>query len=307
MMLWDVLVPDTAWDELIVDRATRAGFASFGSCRSGQFVQVKRIRDEVSTEAAGDDARVSRAWKLFLLLHKPCGGLIPKGKLKERFNLFTQGRWEDLSQLCDADALKASSCRRRTQQGDSVEKRADRALDLVQMGELSAARHALEGDPIAPGNRQTLNALQDPERRPLQFPGKPSLRPSSIIFLRRRLIWIRTDSCEVAVSTPRAAGGPSGMTAEHIKVVLESERVCSSLWRMCQEFARGHMPAEILAVRIGRMTALQKPQGGIRGIVVGDFIRCVVARTLAQQLSPAVEQHTSLFQFASVLPTSLKR
>ena len=33
------------------------------------------------------------------------------------------------------------------------------------------------------------------------------------------------------------------------------------------------MPAEILqAVRIGRMTALQKPQGGIRGIVVGDFI-----------------------------------
>ena len=57
---------------------------------------------------------------------------------------------------------KASSRRRRTQQGDSVEKRADRTMDLVQMGELSAARHALEGDPIAPGNRQTLYALQDP-------------------------------------------------------------------------------------------------------------------------------------------------
>ena len=103
-----------------------------------------------------------------MFLHKPArGGLIPKGKLKERFNLFSQGRWEDLihaSQQCDAEASKASSHRRRTQQGDSVEKRADRALDLVQMGELSAARHALEGDPIAPGNRQTLNALQDPER-----------------------------------------------------------------------------------------------------------------------------------------------
>ena len=46
------------------------------------------------------------------------------------------------------------------------------------------------------------------------------------------------------------------------------------------------------------MTALQKPQGGMRGIVVGDFIRWVVARTLAQQLGPAVEQHTSPFQFA---------
>ena len=88
----------------------------------------------------------------------------------------------------------------------------------------------------------------------------------------------------------------ASMTAEHIKVVLESERDCSSLWRMCQEFARGHMPPEILqAVRIGRMTALQKPQGGIRGIVVGDFVRRVVARTLAQQLGPAVEQHTSPF------------
>ena len=84
------------------------------------------------------------------------------------------------------------------------------------------------------------------------------------------------------------------MTAEHIKV----ERDCTSLWRMCPEFARGRMPAEILqAARIGRMTALQKLQGGIRGIVVGDFTRRVVARTLAQQLGPAVEHHTSPFQF----------
>ena len=107
--------------------------------------------------AAGDDARVSRAWKLYLLLPRMLlhilvrGGLVPKEKLKERFILFTQGRWEDLifaSQQCDADALKASSRRRRTQQGDSVEKRADRALDLIQMGALSAARHALEGDPL---------------------------------------------------------------------------------------------------------------------------------------------------------------
>ena len=85
-----------------------------GSCRSGQFVQVKSIRPKflrgayrsslrvALTEAdlgyaAGDDARVSRAWKLFLLLprmllHKPVrGGLVPKVKLKERFILFIAG------------------------------------------------------------------------------------------------------------------------------------------------------------------------------------------------------------------------
>ena len=40
-----------------------------------------------------------------------------------------------------------------------------RAEGLVQMGELSAGRQALEGASLAPGNRQTLDALQDPQRR----------------------------------------------------------------------------------------------------------------------------------------------
>ena len=51
-------------------------------------------------------------------------------------------------------------------------------------------------------------------------------------------------------------------------------------------------------VGLNRMTALQKSSGGVRGIVVGDFLRRLVARTLAQQLAPAVERATSPFQFA---------
>ena len=45
------------------------------------------------------------------------------------------------------------------------------------------------------------------------------------------------------------------------------------------------------------MTALQKPSGRVRGIVAGDIVRRLVARTMAQQLSPAVElllRHTSM-------------
>ena len=60
------------------------------------------------------------------------------------------------------------------------------------------------------------------------------------------------------------------MTAEHLKVVLELERDSKSLCRSLR----------------------------VRGIVVGDFFRQLVARTLAQQLGPAVELHTSPFQFA---------
>ena len=44
------------------------------------------------------------------------------------------------------------------------------------------------------------------------------------------------------------------------------------------------------------MTALQKSSGGIRGIIVGDLR--LVARTLVQQLNPAIEQAMSPFQFA---------
>ena len=46
------------------------------------------------------------------------------------------------------------------------------------------------------------------------------------------------------------------------------------------------------------MTALQKPQDGVQAIVVDDFLRRLVARTLAQQLGPALDLHTSPFQFA---------
>ena len=47
---------------------------------------------------------------------------------------------------------------------------------------------------------------------------------------------------------------------------------------------------------MGRLTALQKP--GVRGIVAGDVFRRLVARTIAQQLGPAIERATSPFQYA---------
>ena len=55
---------------------------------------------------------------------------------------------------------------RRRRNGDSVEKRARRASHMVQLGELSAGRQALEGACLAPGDQKTLEALKDPDRRP---------------------------------------------------------------------------------------------------------------------------------------------
>ena len=46
------------------------------------------------------------------------------------------------------------------------------------------------------------------------------------------------------------------------------------------------------------MTALRKADGGVRGIVAGDVICRLVARTISQQLSQTVEAATAPFQYA---------
>ena len=63
----------------------------------------------------------------------------------------------------------------------------------------------------------------------------------------------------------------------------------------CQ-FARARMLAEVVkAIRLGRITALEKPDGGVKGIVVGDVFRRVIARTMAQQNSKFAEGATHQF------------
>ena len=51
-------------------------------------------------------------------------------------------------------------------------------------------------------------------------------------------------------------------------------------------------------IRLGRLIALQKPDGGVRGIVVGDIMRRLVARTMAKQIAKKVEKATAPFQYA---------
>ena len=52
------------------------------------------------------------------------------------------------------------------------------------------------------------------------------------------------------------------------------------------------------ALRLGRITALQKPDKGVRGIVVGEFIRRLVARTVAKQFSEQAQEATAPYQHA---------
>ena len=71
------------------------------------------------------------------------------------------------------------------------------------------------------------------------------------------------------------------------------------LHQAAELMARGDVPAEIMeSVRLGRMTALRKPNGRVRGIVAGDVLRRLVARTLAQEFAKEFDQACAPFQFA---------
>ena len=63
--------------------------------------------------------------------------------------------------------------------------------------------------------------------------------------------------------------------------------------------ARAQVPTAIAAaIALGRLVALRKPSGGSRGLVVGDLLRRLVARTLAQQFSQQLDAACHPHQYA---------
>ena len=107
-----------------------------------------------SIDACSDPSSLDaeRAWKLWLflprmLLHRPGGASrIPKPALRARFQQFFQGDWPALLD----EALAGTVPQQPTRQPND-DARADPAVHLAHLGELSAARQALLAKPLAAG------------------------------------------------------------------------------------------------------------------------------------------------------------
>ena len=69
------------------------------------------------------------------------------------------------------------------------------------------------------------------------------------------------------------------MTSKHIRVLLDNPRDSHLFFLLGEQLSQGMAPeAAVQAVRLGRLTALRKRDGGVRGIVAGDVVRRFVAR-----------------------------
>ena len=218
---------------------------------------LRIVLEEVSTGRQVGDIKQTRAWKLFLLLprmllhRKARGGAIPKHKLEERFAWFLAGRWLDLlesARRTEEQAQQSSVRRRRRHSSDDLAKRAERAVTLVKMGEVSRARQALEGAQLAPGTLDTLRALTDPRKRP-PVPREVLSRRIQQFQPREQFVLDAEKFLMVLRTAKRgAAGGPSSMTADHLFPVLESEVDSGWLVEVAQILAVGEVPLEISKV-----------------------------------------------------------
>ena len=165
---------------------------------------------------------------------------------------------------------------------------------LILMGEVSAGRRALDGATVAPGTQDTLDQLRRRPQEPRE-PMPPELMRSENLFNLDHDLFTRNLKC----AGRGAAGGLSGMTAEHVKPILDNTRDTELFCQVGECLARGEIPEDVLhAMRMGRMTALQKTSGGVRGIMAGDMVRRLVAKTIAQQIRAPVEVATAPFQYA---------
>ena len=198
---------------------------------------------------------MTRGWKLFLslprlLLWRPVrGGLVSKKDLELRFRSFQTGQWRELlntSASTTANIHQRLVRRRRHQREETVERRAIRALSRVNLGELSAARQALEGASVAPRTHATLRALTDPERRP-PMPRRgfsqeiERWEPEHAFSLDGEMLL----TC-LRTSRRGAAAGPSGMTPDHLFPIWENERDSSLFLQAATSLARGNISEVIM-------------------------------------------------------------
>ena len=90
------------------------------------------------------------------------------------------------------------------------------------------------------------------------------------------------------------------MTVEHLQPLLDHNKDAKLLCQVAELPFRAQVSVSVRdAIRLGRLTALQKPDGRVRGIVAGDVVRRLVANTMSQQLMEDAQRATHHFSTPS--------
>ena len=152
---------------------------------------------------------------------------------------------------------------------------------------------------MAPGDEATWEALTDPAKRPAE-----ARTPVPDELLRCQpeepaRITARAIAQTLREARRGAAPGLSGARAEHFKLLLSDADGLELLMHAASVLAQARVPPAVAAaLALARMTALQKPDGGVRGIATGDVFRRLVSRALAKTWASTFDDATRPYQHA---------
>ena len=233
------------------------------------------------------------------MLLKPTEGRGDAGKkvFHDRLRRFNQGEWLEL--LNEARESAPKPLAKELDAEAAAEKRREQAETRVRWREVRRARVLLTSSGLAPGDAKTLEELTDPNLRPTTL--SEEVPPHLLAFEPE--VEVKLDK-HVVLQALRAAGKGStqdlaGTRYEHLRVCLEDDEVWSLLVQLLEAFARAEVPEEVAsALRLGRLTALKKANGKVRGIVAGSVLRRLVCKALAKQFADDFLEATAPFQYA---------
>ena len=163
---------------------------------------------------------------------------------------------------------------------DSEKRTATAISSKIQEGDVrGAARIAASGAGLAEFNTQTAEALRSLHPTGVSADSSPMpVEPVSVSFTAREL-QAAVDSFNSASS-----GGPDCMRPVHLKELLNytsgaQGQLKDSLLELCGKICTDPMPMEVRPTFFGaNLCALEKPQGGLRPIAVGNTFRRLVSK-----------------------------
>ena len=257
------------------------------------------------------EIEITRGWKELILLPRmvlhPVGasGNAGKVELRKRIKWLRAGQYNDLLMQARGNARgRSARTETSTSQVSEQELKWKQADKLIQKGLLSRAAKILCSLGLAPRDSNTLAQLTDPAKRP---PHLIEPLPSNVLNYRLNgTVPLDTSLFLRNLRRARKGGTPgrSGTRNEHLKPLLENPAATNALQEIAIQLASANVPPEIRdAICLCSLTALQKgaagvsnahgPSARVRGLAVGEVLRRLVSRTLAQQYQDEFEAATA--------------
>ena len=209
--------------------------------------------------------------------------------LRARFTLWRAGRYMDLWERVTSDHAKRTAAEQK-HEDDQLLREARRVANLVDQGMLSRAASQLCSRGVAPDSPellQKIGALFPEGTLPLHTTGMEAPAFEFQPELVKKLV----------LSSPKGlAAGCSGLRAEHVKAVLQDRnagraaQALEALTKFANLCVAGYLPGELQAYFCsGRLIPLNKKDGGIRPIVVGEFLRGMVSKLALKEVDHTLQ------------------